>query len=504
METKIYIKDLPCYQRKGNATEKSIRVAKNHFYDLERLPTEGQRQEMERFIRSRGETLSMATVDVDIIHYNVLGRFMKEKNPSMDSFLAMPEEMLVKKFKAWLLAHGYQITRKHHVKYTGADKQEDAGSIKYLKLLIKYLQPEENCPEWEKDIWDVEKLGFKVRQNPIALIKTISFEGIEQNVIKEEIKKASYIRIKYLSVGSLVGAIRAVKHFTSFLLEKHPEIHSLGSVKRLDIEEYLTYVNLEKGQKRNLKTEIANLKNMLGQVGKVIGKPELGKLFVKQDMPKVPEVLFKTFSDDEIKRLNQYIVNMEEQTARALILHQMLGGRISDTLTLRTDCLYQENGHYIIRMYQVKTSYYEKPVPEDVAALLQKSMEYTYERYGETEYIFVNESNPSLPFQYSTLKRKMYAVIRENDIRKDNGELMGFTTHLFRHCYGMKLVEMHLDDVTIAHLLGHKGVSNVYRYRRASGQLLVGETKELRNTMDEILSEIIKGWDGYEQVFQNG
>ena len=81
MGTKIYIKDLPCYQRKGSATEKSIRVAERHFYDLERLPTEGLQQEMERFIRSRGEKLSMATVDVDIIHYNVLCKFMKVSRP---------------------------------------------------------------------------------------------------------------------------------------------------------------------------------------------------------------------------------------------------------------------------------------------------------------------------------------------------------------------------------------------------------------------------------------
>ena len=134
MGTKIYIKDLPCYQRKGSATEKSIRVAERHFYDLKRLPTEGLQQEMESFILSRGEKLSMATVDVDIIHYNVLSRFMKEKNPSVKSFRAMPEEILVKKFKAWLLSHGYKITRKHHVKYIGADKQEEAGSIKYLRL----------------------------------------------------------------------------------------------------------------------------------------------------------------------------------------------------------------------------------------------------------------------------------------------------------------------------------------------------------------------------------
>lgn len=42
-------------------------------------------------------------------------------------------------------------------------------------------------------------------------------------------------------------------------------------------------------------------------------------------MPKTPEVVFKIYSDEEIKRLNYYIVNMEEQMARALSLHQMLG-----------------------------------------------------------------------------------------------------------------------------------------------------------------------------------
>ena len=504
METRIYIKELPCYQRKGNTSEKSIRVMERHFYNLEFLTAEGQKKEMEAFIRSRGNKLSVTTVDADIIHYNVVARFMKDKYPLLNSFRAVPEEVLIKKFKAWLIDHGYQITRKHYMKSMGRNFQEEAGQVKYLRLLLQFLQPEDKRPEWEKDVWNLENLGFEVRQNPIQMIRTIKFTGIRQETIREEVKRASYIRIKYLSVGSLQGEIRAVRRFSEFLAERSPEITSLGEVGRLNIEEYLTHINLERGQERNLKSEMANLKDMLRQVGKVIDEPKLGKLFIKQDMPKAPEVVFKTYSDEEIKRLNYYIVNMEEQTARALILHQMLGGRISDTLTLRTDCLYQENGHYIVRMYQVKTSYYEKPIPDDVAKLIQKSMEYTYERYGETEYIFVNESNPSLPFQYSMLKHRVYTLIYENDICKDNGERMGFATHLFRHCYGMKLVELHLDDAAIAHLLGHRGVNTVCRYRRASGKLMVKETEELRKTMDEILSEIIKEWDGYEQVFQDG
>ena len=273
----------------------------------------------------------MATVDGDIIRYIVIARFMKEKYPLLNSFRAVPEEVLVKKFKAWLLNHGYQITRKHYMKSMGRNLQEEAGPVKYLRLLLHFLEPEDKRPEWEKDVWNLENLGFEVRQNPIQMIRTIKFTGIRQETIRDEVKRASYIRIKYLSVGSLQGEIRAVRRFSEFLAERSPEITSLGEVGRLNIEEYLTHINLERGQERNLKSEMANLKDMLRQVGKVIDEPKLGKLFIKQDMPKAPEVVFKTYSDEEIKRLNYYIVNMEEQTARALILNQMLGGRISDT-----------------------------------------------------------------------------------------------------------------------------------------------------------------------------
>lgn len=197
--------------------------------------------------------------------------------------------------------------------------------------------------------------------------------------------------------------------------------------------------------------------------------------------------------------LKKYI--FEQKIYFMLVLFTVI---IQSLITMYIPLTYQNMLDVVFPEGNINKFYYEKPIPDDVAKLIQKSIEYTYERYGETEYVFVNESNPSLPFQYSMLKHRVYTLIHENDICKDNGERMGFATHLFRHCYGMKLVELHLDDAAIAHLLGHRGVNTVYRYRRASGKLLVKETEELRKTMDEILSEIIKEWDGYEQVFKNG
>ena len=102
---------------------------------------------------------------------------------------------------------------------------------------------------------------------------------------------------------------------------------------------------------------------------------------------------FRVYSDDEMKRLNAEITQMDVQIARCLLIHQMLGTRISDTLTLRPDCLTRENGQDMIEIYQVKTKRYKKPISKELAKLLQSSIEYTQEKFGDTEYIFVNEKN---------------------------------------------------------------------------------------------------------------
>lgn len=61
-----------------------------------------------------------------------------------------------------------------------------------MRLLLHFLEPEYKRPEWEKNIWNLENLEFEVRQNPIQMVKTISFTGIGQETIREEVKRASY------------------------------------------------------------------------------------------------------------------------------------------------------------------------------------------------------------------------------------------------------------------------------------------------------------------------
>ena len=76
----------------------------------------------------------------------------------------------------------------------------------------------------------------------------------------------------------------------------------------------------------------------------------------------------------------------------------------------------------------------------------------------------------------------MPAEGRENPLLKK-----GNSDAFFREKYLTK-------NTAIAHLLGHRGMNCVYRYRRASIQHLKEETKKCREAIDEILGDITKAW----------
>lgn len=140
----------------------------------------------------------------------------------------------------------------------------------------------------------------------------------------------------------------------------------------------------------------------------------------------------------------------------------------------------------------------EKAISDEIAQLIIKSIDYTEEHYGKTKYIFVKKDDPSKPFQYSMLQNRVMQMIRKNDIRDENGELLNFGTHTFRHCYGKKLTEMHIDDWMIARLLGHKTLQSVHHYRKIGNKIMADETRAVREKIDMILMDVVKEWDGYE------
>ena len=180
-----------------------------------------------------------------------------------------------------------------------------------------------------------------------------------------------------------------------------------------------------------------------------------------------------------------------------MILHELLGCRISETLTLKSDCISEdEDGHLYITIYQPKVNRsYKKPINQDIKTIIERSIAYTTEKYGLREYVFVNDKDPRKPLTYGAMFYRVQCMIIENDLRDDRGELFTVSTHLFRKTYGKRLCDMGLDDSIIAKLLGHANTSSIKYYRRMTSVPLAEGTKKLRDEKDKTISKYKGGWN---------
>lgn len=145
----------------------------------------------------------------------------------------------------------------------------------------------------------------------------------------------------------------------------------------------------------------------------------------------------------ELKCLNAGIAKLNEQISQAMVIHQMLGTQISDTLTLRKDCLFKAGDQDMITIYQPKTRRYEKPISWELAHLIRKAIRYADQHYKNSRYLFSDENDPEKPLPYGNMQNKVVQMIRDEDLR-----------------------------------LGHKNTKNVKFYRKMSNQIMADETRQ--------------------------
>ena len=496
LENKIHIYELDCYINATEEQKSKMRIRKERYFDLDGLPSEEVKSLLEDFIWERGKRLAPSSLASEILYYNNIRHFLIDKD--IKALRYKDENKIILQLKSWMLEKGYALTSNKYREISGTTASETPNMVKHMKKILEYSQKNDECLEQDRDIWRLDNFDFPLRANPIRNVKTINFKPISQEAIRKEVKAAIFMHLKYEALGTILAEMTATKRFCKYLALRHMDMQSLLDLTRDIIEKYLIYLQTEAKDRKNYRTDLYSLRRVIEDVGNHYDRQDIKCLFINNDFPSTPRYLFRFYSDETIKRLNEYIFQMDEQIARALILHQLLGTRISDTLTLKTDCLSIRENRYFIRIEQVKSITYEKAISDEVARLIIKAIDYTEQQYGKTEYIFVKKDDPSKPFQYSMLQNQVMKLIRRNDIRDENGELLNFGTHMFRHCYGKKLTEMHIDDWMIARLLGHKTLQSVSYYRKIGNKMMADETRAARERIDMILLDIVKEWDGYE------
>lgn len=496
MENKIYFRDLPCYASLSDAEKEHKLMCPNRYFDLDKLPSQGLKDELSSFILDRGTRLRALSMRAEFYPFNMLCDFFSDMYPTLESICNEQLDLLEKSVRAWLLKNGKSLFQTSYRVASDKEVRKEPELILYIRKLYEFCSNDVKAFSYDSDRWYLKDIPIEIRENPTNKIRSISFEKIKQDKIRDELKQAVYLHLSTNALGTVVAEMTAANRFCLYLSEQYPHIESLSQVDRNLLEDYLVYINTIVSGKKSYSKELFHLRGLLVTVGKYLECKVLEDIFYKDDFGKIPEKLYKAYSDSEMKRLNAAIVEADEQVARALIIHQLLGTRISETLSLRKDSVYKsDSGKWMVRIRQIKTRHtYTKVINDDVKALFDKACEYTYQKYGETEYVFVNDKNPKIPMQYRRIQYQLMAMITRNDLVDDNGVRFGVGTHIWRHCYGKKLTEMHVDDITISKLMGHANTRSLKSYRKVGNDILKKESKPMRDMMDELLSDIVSQW----------
>ncbi len=190
-------------------------------------------------------------------------------------------------------------------------------------------------------------------------------------------------------MGSIKGELRGFRRFASFMYDRFPEVKHFTEISRDMIEDYLVYIKTDTGLTSvSYTTELSVLDNLLDEIGRELEIENICNLFLSSDCRAYDNALPEAYSDAEIRRFNCALTKLKPQLGRCLIIHQMLGTRIEDTLTLRRDCLSEKSGHYFITIIQQKTRKYKRPVSNQLAELIRKAIEVSEKEHPDSEYIF--------------------------------------------------------------------------------------------------------------------
>ncbi len=494
---KIYIRDLDCYK---NATEeeKNHKLAgPNRCFDLSKLPNTDIQSQMEKYVINRGKSLKLLSIKTEIYPFNLFSKFVNDQLPALNSIYDVDETEMIRLAKVWLGKNGRKLSEVTKRVTRKKPQIKDAELIRYIKGIYRFFQAEEGVFNYSSDVWFMKGIPLILKVNPTKNVNSISFTHIPQDGLREEVKRIIYIHLTQKKLGTVQAEMTAFNRFANFLAERHPEVASMVDINRDVFEDYLLFINVEDGRRKSYRTELSHLKSILCLGGNLFDDKRLKSLILNSDYQSEPRKLPQAYSENELQRLNKGIQTLDIQIQRVMFLHQILGTGIAEALSLKQGAVNYDSdlNLWTIEIQRVKTgNKYVKSISEEGVRIFKAACSYTTENYGECEYVFVRDSDPNQPMQYSRLYNVLETMIITNNLVDDNGELFRVKTHMFRSTYGCRLAELGATDEVIANLLGQKNTHSVRHYRRLSNKTVANSTREYINEKNEKLIGIINDW----------
>ncbi len=346
---------------------------------------------------------------------------------------------------------------------------------------------------WKEDQWDLRAINPKF--DLIEREFLVNFSSITQNWFKQEVKK--YIR--YLckaekSFSTINEHLRQLRNFSHYLNQTN--IINFQSINRSVILDYLSQ------EKKVTRWKLGGLRNFF-LVGTVKGWFALDQDIIRhEDYPKRRRGNPDPLSDKVREQIEQNLHKLPDPIARMWIICFFAAMRPSELALLRQNCLVQEGEHWKLVWHRKKNGdYHSVPISRTIAKVVQEQLEYIQDLWEKNwEYLFChyhglssnNSSQPNLkPIQKilpsgknNTLLVSIRTLIKDLDIRDENGQPAKFKIKLLRATRLTQLFELGHDLAVVSAWAGHKhlATSSTY-YTKVSCDLIEKEAGHIQRAL---------------------
>ena len=494
MENIIRLENLDCFERASEKQQKKIFEQVNSF-DLSKIESDRLRYQLKSYLLARSTKVSLATMQKDIYTVNIICKFLASKFKDVDSILEIDIELLVRKFRVYLFRNGYTLAVKRNRLDRNKSCDQPSEKITYLRKFYKYieeLEMESTQMEFEKDVWDVRKLDFKVKNSDVNPRFCLNFSNINQLRIREETKEIMAFHSEFKSMSSLLREVNAMTRFSKFLDFKHPSVQCFNDVNRNMMEEYIKHVKLNSGLKSSsYNSSLAGLNAIFTTYFLEYENWKASPLLMKGDYQMPMSRNVRGYSESDKERIHSIYKYLDKQLVRSLIIMELFGARLSDVLLLKRDCIYFENDNPWIKIYQHKTeSELKAIISSDILALISDSIAKSKEIAPNSEYIFIDGLNGK-PMSLNKVHYHLNKLININNILDDRGKPLSFRPHKFRHSFATHLAECDIDGYTISRLLGHINPKSADTYAQVRDVTVSEELKQFIERRDQLLRKYL-------------
>ena len=328
----------------------------------------------------------------------------------------------------------------------------------------------DNMPEYQKDIWDVRKLGVPVNISPANPKYTINFQNISQKWLREKTKKYLFHRIQYKAMTTVLNDIKAINVLSEFLLEYYPNINDLSTFDRKAVEEFIAYMRMKQKSSLAINKTISHVKMFFdnGNLLSIKGLP-VKPVFLATDNAKIPQKIPVPFTNFELRQLNEHINELPIYYARMFFILENCGMRVGDLcestiMVGNQSCLQKYDDGYIFTYAQPKGHKINTvPVTELIADVIRSAIKDSQDKYGlECKYIFARSIDQCVKSE--NFVKAMNRLSLKNNMKTEVGEPLHIKGHTFRKTKATEYANMGISIDLIRIMLGHSTLNSLKHY----------------------------------------